>query len=480
MELKENWLENVMNSMTDLILVKEDRSRLVWANEAFLNFYGMTKEELQDIVDAEHSDPDDTIQYVKDDHKVFTGGKTLNVASEPVTNAAGSVFYFNTIKDPIRTDGIVTHTVGVSRLIEDKSIVDDSKKIRDINKKNIQAHRAFVEGFPIPTIMLDSKERIISKGLEWKRCFDNEGQKYESLRDYGSSFADLSEHVHQVLKDNKAYVSSNFYLLIGGENPCFKLHITPWYWSEDDVGGVIISLNDVTEIQSAKEKAENANNAKSVFLARMSHELRTPLNAILGYAQLMKLSGESGGQTEDADSVTEIENAGQHLLELIDDILDISKIESGTMSLNHTEIDVTAELALIVKMSEPLAKSNKFNFDIPENLGMMKTDLVKFKQVLLNLLGNAFKFTKNGEVCLLATKLDGKYHFKVTDNGIGIEESELETIFDSFTQTDTSLTREFGGTGLGLSISKRYAQMLGGDITVISEVGVGSEFTFTL
>ena len=235
------------------------------------------------------------------------------------------------------------------------------------------------------------------------------------------------------------------------------------------------------------ESAERANQVKSEFLANMSHELRTPLNAIIGYSQILQEDAVDAGQEDIVPDLQKIENAGNHLLGLINDILDLSKIEAGRMEAYIERIDVPALVQDVRMMVEPLAakNSNKLVIDCPEAIGGVMTDLTKVKQSLLNLLSNACKFTEQGTITLKVSRHQGdgageRIDFAVSDTGIGMSEAQMARLFQAFAQADSSTTRRYGGTGLGLTITRSFARMLGGDVTVSSTAGQGSTFLLTL
>ncbi len=241
------------------------------------------------------------------------------------------------------------------------------------------------------------------------------------------------------------------------------------------------------EAETARHQAEAASRTKSAFLANMSHELRTPLNAIIGYSEILREDAQDRGDTASEGDLVKIETAGKHLLGLINDILDLSKIEAGRMDLHIETVDLNRLLTEARVLVTPLIEKNgnRLEIDAPADIGSMNVDLVKLKQSLINLLSNAAKFTKNGVIKLAVRRNlseQGKpvFSFAVSDSGIGMTEEQIGRLFQAFTQADSSTTRNYGGTGLGLTITKHFCTMLGGDIAVTSVPGEGSTFTITL
>ncbi|MDJ0515761.1 MAG: ATP-binding protein [Trichodesmium sp. MO_231.B1] len=276
--------------------------------------------------------------------------------------------------------------------------------------------------------------------------------------------------------------------------------------TDDEIGKLTVSLNELIgkvaeytdKLQEAKLKAEAANRSKSAFLATMSHELRTPLNAIIGYSDLLYEDAVEAGYEDFISDLERIKLAGTHLLEMISDILDISKIEAGQVTLYLESIEVKKLVEDVVGTAKNLTekKRNKFKLVLGKNLGNMYADMPKVRQVLINLLGNAAKFTEDGVITLSVEKVKNRKPknnqnqnsellnneqnyivFQVIDTGIGMTEEQLKHIFKPFTQADASTTRRYGGTGLGLAICQRLCERMGAEIAVKSESGKGSKFT---
>jgi signal transduction histidine kinase len=239
------------------------------------------------------------------------------------------------------------------------------------------------------------------------------------------------------------------------------------------------------EIQDKSRQLAEASQHKSQFLANMSHELRTPLNAIIGVTEMLREDAESLNQ--DLEPLDRVLGAGRHLLALINDILDLSKIEAGRMELQLEDFALAPLIDNVVKTIEPLAakNGNQVVVHCDAAIGTMHADQMRLRQALLNLMSNANKFTENGTVTIAAQqaqRLDGRdwITIAVADTGIGMTAEQMAKLFQEFSQADASTTRKYGGTGLGLAISKRFCQMMGGDITVESEPGKGSVFTVRL
>jgi len=247
----------------------------------------------------------------------------------------------------------------------------------------------------------------------------------------------------------------------------------------------VIAIENVRlfdEIQDKSRQLEEASLHKSQFLANMSHELRTPLNAILGYTELMA-DGAYGEPSEKMHGILKrLEANGKHLLGLINDVLDLSKIEAGQLVLELSDYCIEDIAQTVRSTLEPLAADKKLGFkvEVAPQLPPGRGDGRRLTQVLINLVGNAIKFTDTGEVAIKAEANNGSFHVSVRDTGPGISSADQAKLFQEFQQADNAITRKKGGTGLGLAISKRIIEMHGGKIWVESQPGHGSTFTFTL
>ncbi|MFP4596777.1 MAG: response regulator [Persicimonas sp.] len=269
---------------------------------------------------------------------------------------------------------------------------------------------------------------------------------------------------------------------------------------QQKVAGMVVVFRDVTdqkqaadrmqelneELTVARDQAVAANRAKSAFLANMSHELRTPLNAVIGYTELIREDSRDFGYGEIEPDLNKIHVAANHLLSLINDILDLSKIEAGRHEIVWETFALSPLIDDVESTVSPHANKNDNALIVKcaDDLGEIRADRIKLRQILINLLSNAAKFTSNGTVGLEvrreATELGDQFVFDIYDDGIGISQDELAKLFDPFTQADSSTTREYGGTGLGLTITRHFCQMMGGDISAESVAGEGSTFTVRL
>ena len=242
------------------------------------------------------------------------------------------------------------------------------------------------------------------------------------------------------------------------------------------------TIKNNIELAVARDSEKDANKAKSQFLANMSHELRTPLNAIIGYSELLAEDCDADGNKAAHKDLSRIQTAARHLLNIINEILDLSKIESGQMELFYEAILIGGLLDEVVSVLNPLIleRRNELKIQCSARAEKIQTDVVKLRQVLFNLLSNASKFTQNGTISLQIELQSNWLMIVISDTGIGMTQEQMKNLFKPFVQADGSTTRKYGGTGLGLAISKQYCEMMGGNISVRSELGNGSTFSVRL
>jgi signal transduction histidine kinase len=275
--------------------------------------------------------------------------------------------------------------------------------------------------------------------------------------------------------------------------------------AEQEIQHLTRLLEELTRVKSveltkARRQAQEASQATSTFVANMSHELRAPLNAIIGYSSILQEEARDLGRDDFVLDLQMIESAGKHLQAVISDILALSKIVSGQMDLDVDTFDITKVIEEVVMTVQLMVNknSNTLKLDYDDDIGPMRADMNKVRQILFNILGNAAKFTQQGTITLAVERQPlvinnpspkianngcqpiDQIVFRVTDTGIGISPKQKESLFGAFTQADGSTTRRYGGAGLGLTICRHFCQMMGGEITVESEVGQGSTFTIYL
>jgi len=345
--------------------------------------------------------------------------------------------------------------------------------------------KTVVEESPVAIVTLDLDGRIISLNPAFERLFGYSpqgavGENLDALLNTPETVKDAEKHTVDAASGRVARG-------IG------KRRRRDGTFLDVEFAGVAVEVageavailalyHDVTELLQAREGAEEANKAKSQFLANMSHELRTPLNAIIGYSEMLQEEAEETGQEEFVPDLGKIHSAGRHLLALINDILDLSKIEAGKTELFLEPFDLEELVRGVASTVTPLVgkNGNRLAVALEGQLGTMVGDVTKVRQVLLNLLSNAAKFTEGGLIELRVVGEGEEILMDVSDEGIGMTPSQLDRIFEAFGQADASTQKRYGGTGLGLVISRQFCRIMGGDISVLSAPGHGTTFSVRL
>jgi PAS domain S-box-containing protein len=370
--------------------------------------------------------------------------------------------------------------------------ITERKRAQDKLRQQNEFIKLVINSFPHPFYVINIRDHTIALSNSMTPAY-REGSTCYAVSHKRTSPCGSQEHIcplERVKITKKPTIVEHLHYDRNNNSRNMEVHCYPIFDHEGNMNQVIEYSVDITERKRSEElhieniRLEQQNKAKSEFIAAMSHELRTPLNAIIGFSDVM-IAGIGGNLNETHKGyVNDIYNSGQHLLLIINDILDLSKVEAGKMELVIETFSVNELLEEAFTLIKNVAL--KHHIDIIRNIDpqveLMDGDKQKIKQVLFNLLSNAVKFSKEdgGTITLVVKKIDGMVSFSVSDTGIGIENKNLDKLFKEFQQLDSGINRKYGGTGLGLSICKKFVEFLGGRISAESEIGKGSVFTFTL
>ena len=387
--------------------------------------------------------------------------------------------------------GRMAQALGVFRATAIEMEEANLKEIREARTRLTEAIETISEGFSL----YDADDKLIVCNSRYKNLFASHAEVMVP----GTSFETILRTATKrgLIKDAEGRDEAWIAERLARHHAASETHIqrrSDGRWiqvSERKTanGGTVAIYADITEMKQheaeladARDAADEANRTKSSFLANMSHELRTPLNAIIGYSEILQEDATDKEDKAAIEDLQKIESAGRHLLGLINNILDLSKIEAGKMDVFIEAVDIQALIKEVLSIVQPLAdkSGNVIEMICPADIGSFRSDQTKVKQCLLNLLSNANKFTSKGMLTLaVAREGNSQVTFRVSDSGVGMTQ-EQGRLFEAFSQADASTTKRFGGTGLGLAITRHFCTMLGGDVTVESTPGTGSTFTIRL
>jgi PAS domain S-box-containing protein len=368
------------------------------------------------------------------------------------------------------------------------AIAVENARLYTASRQQQQYFQELVDNSPVAIVTLDVDHDVVSCNPAFEKLFDYSqeevvGKNLDDLITTEDTRKEAVSYTEQALGSQRVKAISKRCRKDGSLVDVEVLGV-PVVVDGKRVG-LMALYHDISELLDARREAEAANSAKSQFLANMSHELRTPLNAIIGYSEMLREEAEDRDLDDFVVDLQKIGSAGQHLLRLINDVLDLSKIEAGRMELSVETFDLGRLIDDVVTTALPLAERNGNQLTSECAIeGMMRSDPTRVRQVLLNLLSNACKFTRDGTI-RLAARADGDgeggwVEIEVRDSGIGMTAEQMGRLFQAFTQAEASTAARYGGTGLGLAISRRFCRMMGGDVDVQSAPGKGTAFTVRL
>jgi PAS domain S-box-containing protein len=482
---------NLADLIPQLAWIADGTGWVLWYNRRWYDYTGTTQQEMQARGWATVHHPDHLERVTAHVTRSFAAGEAWE-DTFPLRRHDGGFRWFLSRALPLRdANGRIVRWFGTNTDVTEQLAAEDRL-------------RGSEERF---RILMDASADIIwntpaSGEFEWPqpRWSAFTGQSFEALRGLGwleaihpEDRAATAEAWDRALANRTRYETEHRMRRHDGEWRHMQGFGVPILNANGVVREWIGIHTDVTEarraqaeLEAARDSAEAANRAKSKFIANMSHELRTPLSAVIGYTEMLEEEIQELGDPHLLDDLGKITANARHLLSLINDVLDLSKIEAGRMTVAAEPFDVAEMLRDIAAGAEPLVekKENRLVVELADGLGRAHTDQVKVKQCLLNLLSNAAKFTEKGTITLHAARetRDGKdwLVFAVRDSGIGMTAEQLAKLFQRFRQADDSTTRQFGGTGLGLSITRAFSRMMGGEVRVESTPGRGSVFTIEI
>ena len=390
----------------------------------------------------------------------------------------------------------------LAKLVDELAVARD--EAQGASLQLAEALEVISEGF----VVFDSEDHLVLCNSNFRRCFaEAVGQEVARMIVPGAKRETILKAAHERGMFPDTHDAPEEFLAWWRDNLLNSVEIR---FSDGRIfnieerlsheAGIVGVFKDITEVKEreaelaqmvdhltvARDQAMVATRTKSQFVANMSHELRTPLNTVIGITEMLQEDARDDGKDDFIEPLERVRRAGKHLLRLIDDVLDLSKVEANRVEFHNEDVDVAGLVRELVDITQPLAEANRNRLTVrcPQDPGSMRTDITRIRQILVNLLSNACKFTDGGEIVLAVDRRtvggEDRICFEVTDSGIGMTPEQQAKLFEMFAQVDASATRKYGGTGLGLAISRKLSRMMGGDIELTSEPGVGSTFTVTL
>ncbi len=478
-----NLLRTLMDNIPDRIYVKDWEGRKTISNRAdWVASGGMSMDDVIGKTDFDTYPLEMAARFWADDECVIETGAPILNREEPGRDEKGKPVWVLTTKLPLRDkQGQILGLVGIGRDITDKKLADAA----------LMREKQFVEALilhsPVAIVVLDEKESIVSCNPAFEQLYgytsaEVMGKNLDALVTTPETIQSAQEYTQHAL--HAPIHSTGLRRRKDGTFVNVEIFGVPVVVDEKTVGTLAI-YHDITELDKARKEAEAANQAKSEFLANMSHEIRTPMNGVIGMLELVLDTPLTG---EQRDYLGISLQSAETLLALINDILDFSKIEANKLELEKIDFDLRNTVEDVAAMMAKRAQDKGLELVClihPDVKGQLKGDPARLRQILVNLVGNAIKFTTQGEIVIHAepfeeTETHVRLHFSVQDTGIGIPKDRVGAVFERFIQVDGSTTRKYGGSGLGLTISKQLVEAMGGQIGVKSQPGFGSTFWFTV